>query len=52
MLDILMKNTTQENLCEAPKSQKLDGFMLEPFQAKILKHNSLSALFFLKSTVP
>lgn len=31
MLDILMKNTNQENLCEAPESQQLDGFVLEPF---------------------
>lgn len=32
MLDIfLMKNMTQENLCEAPESQRLDGFMREPF---------------------
>lgn len=41
MLDILMKNMTQEKLCEAPESQKLDGFMLEPFEVKISKHNSL-----------
>lgn len=31
MLDILMKNMTQENLCEAPESQRLEGFMWEPF---------------------
>lgn len=39
-----MKNTSQENLCEAPKSQKLDSFMLEPFLGQNFE-TELSLLF-------